>query len=59
LCTAAVGTGLVTARYYGINDAAIGIWIGAFIISTALWTSNLLKRRGVKIPFQEAVRRPV
>jgi hypothetical protein len=55
LCTAAVGTGLVTARMYGIDDVIVGIWIGAFIISTALWGSILLKRRGIKIPFQDTI----
>jgi hypothetical protein len=52
LCTAAVGTGVAVTRFYGIDDAIVGVWIGAFIISTALWFSKVLKKR-YKIPFQD------
>ncbi|MEK6973193.1 MAG: hypothetical protein AABW72_04090 [archaeon] len=50
ICTAAVGVGLVTTRVYGFDDAIMGVWIGAFIISTAVWANNALKKRF--IPFQ-------
>src|SRR3989344_3325964 len=52
LCTAAVGSGLVIARSMGIDDSIVGIWVGAFIISTALWLDKFLSKRFRKIPFQ-------
>ena len=45
LCTAAVGTGLITARLFGVNDIVSGIWVGAFIISIALWLDKALRRK--------------
>ncbi len=55
LCTAAVGTGLIAARFYGVNDIVSGLWIGAFIISTALWADKVLRKRGKMIlPLQSA-----
>lgn len=52
LCTAAVATGVITTRYYGVNDSIVGIWIGAFIISTALWFNRILKKKYVPLqPF--------
>ena len=51
LCTAAVGTGIVVTRFYGVDDAIVGIWIGAFIVSTALWLNKAIKKKF--IPLQE------
>lgn len=50
LCTAAVGAGIVITRFYGVDDMIVGLWVGAFIISTALWFNNMLKKK--YIPFQ-------
>ncbi|MBI3033661.1 hypothetical protein HYY72_00695 [Candidatus Woesearchaeota archaeon] len=44
LCTAAVGTAAVTANYLGLDPSIIGIFIGAFGISTGLWIGLKLKR---------------
>ncbi len=56
LCTAAVGTGLIFTRYYGVDDSVVGIWIGAFAISTGLWIGKVLEKRyGNKIPMQKHV----
>ena len=55
LCTAAVGSGLVIARSMGIDDSIVGIWIGAFIISTALWLNKFLVKRFRTIPFQKTI----
>ncbi|MBI4163389.1 MAG: hypothetical protein HY512_00885 [Candidatus Aenigmarchaeota archaeon] len=55
LCTAAVGSGLVVARSMGIDDSIVGIWIGAFIISTALWLNKFLSKRFRIIPFQKTI----
>ncbi len=55
LCTAAVGTGLITARAFGVDDSLVGVWIGAFIISTALWLNKFLVKRNKTFPFQKPV----
>lgn len=51
LCTAAVGAGVAITRFYGVDDMIVGLWIGAFIISTALWFNNVLKKKF--IPLQD------
>ncbi len=45
LCTAAVGSAAVTARYFGLDASIIGVFIGAFAVSTGLWVALKLKRR--------------
>lgn len=50
LCTATTGAAVVAARFYGIDDSVVGIWIGAFVVSTALWLSIKLKKK--YLPFQ-------
>ena len=52
LCTAAAGAGVAITRFYGISDLVVGVWFGAFIISTALWANKALPK---KIPFQEQI----
>ncbi len=53
LCAA--GTGLVAlgASYFGIDDAIVGIWIGAFAFSLGLVTAKAVKRK--LIPFQDTL----
>lgn len=51
LCTAATGAGIVLAEKYGVDGAIIGLWVGAFIISTALWFDRILKKK-YNFPFQ-------
>jgi len=50
ICTVAVGTGLVFFRYLGIDDSITGLWIGALILSSALWTAHWLQTKPWKIP---------
>ncbi len=45
LCTTAVGVGVAVARFYGVSDLATGAWVGAFITSTALWFSKIIRKR--------------
>src|SRR3989338_1072522 len=54
VCTAAVGVGVAATRFYGVDDTIVGLWIGAFIISTALWFNRLLKKY-IDIRFQEVI----
>ena len=44
LCTAATGTAVMVARFYGVNDSIVGLWLGAFIISTALWMDRVINK---------------
>ncbi len=55
LCTAGAVAGIGTARYLGVDDSIVGLFLGAFIVSTALWFNKWLVKKKVKIPFQEVV----
>jgi hypothetical protein len=48
LCTAAVGVAAGTASYYGMDVSIIGIFIGAFAISTGLWVALKTKKEYVR-----------
>ncbi len=52
LCTAAVGTAAVTAKYFGVDTSIIGVMIGAFGISTGLWVALAIKKKFKFIKFQ-------
>lgn len=45
LCTGATVAGLAVAEKYGVDSAISGIWVGAFVISTALWFARVLKKK--------------
>lgn len=45
VCTAATGAAVGVARVYGVDDAIMGVLIGGFLVSSALWVNNALKRR--------------
>jgi len=53
LCTAAAGAGIGIARWAGVDDSIVGLFLGAFIVSLGLWFNNLLKKRKVNIPLQK------
>lgn len=58
LCTAATGSAVATARFYGLGDTTSGLLIGAFIVSGSMWLNNLLvhRRAGHEyVPYQLAV----
>ena len=38
VCTLAVGGGLLLARYFGVRDEVIGVWIGAALLALSQWT---------------------
>jgi|SRR3989344_1188630 len=52
LCTGAAVAGVGVARFYGVDDSIVGLFLGAAIISSALWFNKWLKKK-IKIPFQE------
>ena len=54
LCTGAAVGGVELARYFGVDDSISGLFLGAAIISSALWFNKWLKKK-VNFRFQEAV----
>ena len=50
LCTAGAAAAAGGAAWLGVNNASIGVFIGAFAVSMGWWISNLTKKRYV--PFQ-------
>lgn len=54
LCTAAAGTGVAAARFYGVDDSIIGVLLGGLIVSSALWFNKWLKKR-LNFKLQEAL----
>lgn len=60
LCTAGAAIGLGIARYYGVDDLVIGLWLGALAVSTALWINSVVnnqmnKRKLKPVPFQGTI----
>ena len=52
LCTAAAGAGIGVTRWIGLDDSIVGLFLGAFIVSTGLWFNNWLKKKKVVFPIQ-------
>lgn len=55
LCTAATGSVVAATRFYGVDDLIVGTFIGGFVISSAFWFNNILRKRNKNknyIPFQ-------
>lgn len=55
VCTVAVAGGIGISRYLGIDDTVTGLWIGAFIISSALWFSSWLRKKHIHIKYQDII----
>ncbi len=51
LCTAGAVAGVGAARYFGVDDSIVGLFLGALIISSALWFNKWLKKRVKRINF--------
>src|SRR3989344_34425 len=47
LCTAATIVGVGVTRSLGWDDSIVGVFVGAMIVSSALWVNNIFKRRNV------------
>ncbi len=54
LCTGAAIGGVELARFFGVDDSISGLFLGAAIISSALWFNRWLKKR-VNFTAQEAI----
>src|SRR3990167_85987 len=48
LCTGATIVGVGITRAFGLDDSIVGVFVGGMIISTALWSDKILKKRGIK-----------
>ena len=55
LCTAGAAAGVATARYFGVHDSIVGLFLGAFIVSTALWFNKWLLKKGKRFVLQESI----
>ncbi len=47
LCTAATIVGVGVTRSLGWDDSIVGIFVGAMIVSSALWINNIFKKRNI------------
>lgn len=45
LCTVGAGAGVAVARFYGVHDIIVGLFLGAVIVSSALWFSKWVKSK--------------
>ena len=45
LCAAATGATVMVTRAYGIDDLAVGTFMGGFVLSTSLWFDRIIKKR--------------
>jgi len=48
LCIGAIGAAAVSARIFGLDYSIIGLFIGAFGVSTGLWFARMIKKEYVK-----------
>ncbi len=55
LCTGAAVAGIGAARYFGVDDSIVGLFIGAFIVSSGLWFNKWLLKKKIKFKFQETL----
>ena len=47
LCTGATIIGVGITRSLGWDDSIVGVFVGAMIISSALWMNNIFKKRNI------------
>jgi len=55
VCVVAVGSVLAVLREMGIDDAISGLWYGALILSTSMWTVDWLQKKGKNFPYIDYV----
>ena len=55
LCTVATGAAVAVTRFYGVPDGVVGVFIGAFAISTCLWFNTWLKKHRKEFAMQGQV----
>jgi len=57
LCTIGAGAVAVGAAYYGVNNASIGVFLGAFALAIGWWFARIIDARIKKqfIPYQKSI----
>ena len=53
VCTVAVGAGIGLSRWLGVDDTITGLWVGAIMISLAMWTNVWLEKRKFRFPARD------
>jgi len=48
ICTIAVGAGVGLSRYFGVDDAITGLWVGGLIVSMIVWTESWLEKKNIR-----------
>jgi hypothetical protein len=48
MCTVLVGAGVGVMRMMGVDDTITGMWYGAFIVSSILWTLSWLDKKNIR-----------
>lgn len=48
LCTAGIGAAAVSAGYFGLDASIIGVFVGAFGVSTGLWVGRKIKKSYIR-----------
>jgi hypothetical protein len=48
VCVVGVGAGLWISEELGIDDAIIGLWIGGFTVSLAMWNMVWFEKKGIR-----------
>lgn len=51
VCTVAVAGGVELSRWLGVDDTISGIWVGALILSSAVWFLSWLDSKDIKFKF--------
>lgn len=49
LCTAAVGAAAVSASYYGVDGSIVGLFVGAFGVSTGMWLAKKIQKKYIPL----------
>ena len=52
ICTVAVGAGIGLSRWFGVDDAVTGLWLGGFLLSVSLWTIDWLNKKNIRFVFK-------
>jgi hypothetical protein len=55
VCTVAVAGGVGIMRAEGVDDIITGVWFGALIMSSILWTLDWLNKRKIRFLFKKII----
>jgi len=55
VCVVAISSGVGLCRWFGVDDAISGLWIGALILAMIIWTLNWMNKRNIHFNFRNPV----